>query len=84
MLVTRCLSWKDAAEALSTQIILIVAISLALGHALMATGGAEYLAHNYVALVEGLAQEVIISGLMLLMAVLTNVTSNNAAAVIPL
>jgi len=84
MLVTRCLSWKNAAEALSTQVILIVAVSLALGHALMATGGAEYLAHNYVSLVEGLPPEVIISGLMLLMAVLTNVTSNNAAAVIPL
>ena len=82
MLVTRCLSWRDAADALSTQVILIVAVSLALGHALMATGGAEYLAHNYVLLVSELPPEVVLSGLMLLMAILTNIVSNNAAAVI--
>ncbi|VAX06190.1 TrkA-C domain protein [hydrothermal vent metagenome] len=82
MLMTRCLTWQDAADALSTQVILIVAVSLALGHALMATGGAEYLAHSYVALVAGWPPEMIISGLMLLMAILTNVVSNNAAAVI--
>ena len=82
MLVTRCLSWRDAADALSTQVIMIVAVSLALGHALIQTGGAEYLAHNYVALVTGLPPVMILSGLMLLMAVLTNIVSNNAAAVI--
>ena len=82
MLVTRCLSWRDASDALSTQVIMIVAVSLALGHALVGTGGAEFLAHNYVALVDGFPPEMIISGLMLLMAILTNVVSNNAAAVI--
>ncbi|HEC15304.1 MAG TPA: SLC13 family permease [Sedimenticola sp.] len=82
MLVTRCLSWRDAADALSTQVILIVAVSLALGHALMVTGGAEYLAHKYVSLVAGLPPAVVMSGLMLLMAILTNMVSNNAAAVI--
>ncbi len=82
MLVTRCLSWRDASDALSTQVIMIVAVSLALGHALVGTGGAAYLAHNYVSLVEGLPPEMIISGLMLLMAILTNIVSNNAAAVI--
>ena len=82
MLVTGCLSWRDAADALSTQVIMIVAVSLALGHALMVTGGAEFLAKNYVALVAGLPPEMVISGLMLLMAILTNVVSNNAAAVI--
>ena len=82
MLVTGCLSWRNAADALSTQVILIVAVSLALGHALIQTGGAEYLAHNYVALVSGLPPTMILSGLMLLMAILTNIVSNNAAAVI--
>ena len=82
MLITRCLSWNDAAEALSTPVILIVAVSLAMGLALMRTGGAQYLAHLYLALSSGLPPVLIMSGLMLLMAILTNIISNNAAAVI--
>jgi di/tricarboxylate transporter len=82
MLVTRCLTWRDAADAMSTQVILIVAVSLALGLALMRTGGADYLAQLYVALASGQSTVVILSGLMLLMAILTNIVSNNAAAVI--
>ena len=82
MLLTKCLTWEDAAGALSTQVILIVAVSLALGLALMRTGGAAYLAQLYVAMSAGLPNAVVLSGLMLLMAVLTNIVSNNAAAVI--
>ena len=82
MLITRCLSWEDAARALSTQVILIVAVSLAMGLALMRTGGADYLAQLYVSVAGGLPPVLVMSGLMLLMAILTNIVSNNAAAVI--
>ena len=82
MVVTRCLTWHDAANALSAPVILIVAVSLALGLALMRTGGADYLAQLYVALVSGQPTVLVLSGLMLLMAILTNIVSNNAAAVI--
>ena len=82
MLLTRCLSWEDVAAALSVQVIMIVVASLALGLALMRTGGADYLAQLYVALASGLPPVAVLSGLMLVMAVLTNVVSNNAAAVI--
>jgi len=82
MLITGCLSWNDAADALSTPVILIVAVSLALGLALTRTGGADFLAHNYVLLVADWPPPLILSGLMLLMAILTNIVSNNAAAVI--
>ncbi|MBB1438039.1 SLC13 family permease [Shewanella sp. SG41-4] len=82
MLVTRCLTWRHASMALSTQVILIVAASLAMGAALLKTGGAEYLAQVFVALTAGASPAVIVSGLMLLMAIMTNIVSNNAAAVI--
>lgn len=82
MLVTRCLTWRHASMALSTQVILIVVASLALGSALLKTGGAEYLAQSFVAITAGASPAVILSGLMLLMAVMTNIVSNNAAAVI--
>ncbi len=82
MLLTGCLSWRHASMALSTQVILIVVASLALGSALLKTGGAEYLAQVFVSVSSGASPAVILSGLMLLMAILTNIVSNNAAAVI--
>lgn len=82
MIFTGCLGWRDATRALSAQVILIVAASLALGDALLKTGGADYLAQLFVALAGEASPAFVISGLMLLMAVLTNIVSNNAAAVI--
>jgi di/tricarboxylate transporter len=82
MLLTGCLNWQDAAGALSTPVIMIIVASLALGLALTSTGGAQFIAENYVNLVRDLPVPVILSGLMLVMTVLTNVVSNNAAGVI--
>ena len=82
MIFTGCLGWRDATSSLSAQVILIVAASLALGAALLKTGGAEYLAQLFVAFAGGMRPAFVISGLMLLMGVLTNIVSNNAAAVI--
>jgi len=82
MILTRCLSWRDATLALSTQVVLIVVASLALGVALLKTGGADYLAQLFIALTFGAPPAAVLSGLMLLMALLTNIVSNNAAAVI--
>ena len=82
LLLTKCLDWQEASSALSTQVILIVAASLALGSAMMMTGGAEYIAQVFVALSAGLPPGGILAALMLLLAILTNIVSNNAAAVI--
>jgi len=82
MIVTRCLSWSDAAHGLSTQVILIVVASLAMGNALQATGGTVYLTDVFLAALAGASPQVVLSGLMLLMAIMTNLVSNNAAAVI--
>lgn len=82
LLITKCLNWEEASSALSTQVILIVAASLALGSAMMMTGGAEYIAQVFVALSYNLPPAGVLSALMLLLAILTNIVSNNAAAVI--
>ena len=82
MVLTNCLKWQDIQRALSAQVILIVVASLALGTALTQTGATLYVAHEFVDLTAGMSDRVIFSGLMLLMAVLTNIVSNNAAAVI--
>jgi di/tricarboxylate transporter len=82
MIATRCLNWREVGEALNTQVILIVVASLGLGLALLRTGGAEYLAQVFVAASFGAPALVVLGGLVLLMGVLTNVVSSNAAAVI--
>jgi di/tricarboxylate transporter len=82
LIVTRCLTWRDATNALSAQVILIIVASLALGFALMRTGGADWLAQVFLAATFGAPPWLVLSALMLLMAVLTNIVSNNAAAVI--
>ena len=82
MIATGCISWKDATHALSTQVILVVVASLALGNALLATGGSDFLTQVFLALSVGAPPWMVLSGLMLLMAMLTNVVSNNAAAVV--
>ncbi len=82
LLMTGCINWSEAGRALSTQVILIVVASLALGEALMVTGGANYLAEIFIYSTAGWHPAFILSGLMLLLAILTNIVSNNAAAVI--
>ncbi|MCK7504775.1 MAG: SLC13 family permease [Desulfobacterales bacterium] len=82
MILTGCLTWRDATRALSVQVIMIVAASLALGAAMLKTGAADYLARCFLAVMGEANPRLILAGLMLLLAILTNVVSNNAAAVI--
>jgi di/tricarboxylate transporter len=82
MIALECLTWRDAGGALSTQVIMIIVTSLALGRALMGTGMADYLAMGFVSIVADLPVPIILSAFILIMTILTNVVSNNAAAVI--
>lgn len=82
MLLTGCFRWQDATSALNVSVILIIVASLAMGNALVKTGGAEWLAQSYVLAVQDMPVWIILSGLLLIMATLTNIVSNNAAAVI--
>ncbi len=82
MIATGCLRWKDVTEALSAPIIMIVVTSLALGSALISTGMANYVAQSFVYAAQDLPTPIILSAFMLIMTILTNVVSNNAAAVI--
>jgi len=82
MLATGCLNWRDAVSALSIPVIMIIVTSLALGKALMGTGMAGYLAMSFVEAASGLPTPMILSAFLLLMTVMTNVVSNNAAAAI--
>lgn len=82
MLLTGCLGWREATAALSSKVIMIVVASLALGEALTVTGMIAA-AGNWLALLHDFVPAgVMIGALMMLMAVVTNFVSNNAAAII--
>ena len=82
MLALGCLTWEDSVSALSTPVVLIIVTSLALGTALIDTGMAHYLAGGFVHLTEALPIPVILSAFILIVTLMTNIVSNNAAAVI--
>ncbi len=82
MIALGCLGWRDVGRSLPVAVIMLIVASLAMGKALVATGMAEYLAAAFVGAAGGLPAPAIVSAFILIMAVLTNIVSNNAAAVI--
>ncbi len=82
MLVTGCLNVRQAARSIDKRVYTIVGAALALGTAMQATGGASYLAHNVVESMTGAPIWLLLSVFFLLVALLTNVLSNNATAVL--
>jgi di/tricarboxylate transporter len=77
-----CIGWRDVGRSLPVAVIMLIVASLAMGKALVATGMADYLASGFVTAAGELPAPAIISAFILIMAVLTNIVSNNAAAVI--
>ncbi len=82
MLLTKCLGWNDIVRSLNIPVIMIVVSSLALGQAMTVTGASEFVAAGFVGVTDGAPAPVVLSGLILLMAIFTNIVSNNSAAVI--
>src|SRR5690606_30578884 len=82
MLSLRVLDMHAAIRSLSASVILVVAASLAIGQTLEIAGASLYLTDVFLYLFASAPAHVMLSALMLLMAILTNIVSNNAAAVI--
>ncbi len=82
MLAGRCLTWNEAWSAIDVRVVLVIVASLALGTALTVTGAAQELAVGLVSIIGNLPPPIILSGLLLITALLTEVVTNNAIAVI--
>lgn len=82
MLFGRCLALEEAWSSLDAKLILVVVTSLALGTTLARTGAADFIAVQFVTLVRDLPPSVVLSSVLLLTALLTEVVTNNAVAVI--
>ncbi|MBT7755672.1 MAG: TRAP transporter large permease subunit, partial [Candidatus Magasanikbacteria bacterium] len=82
MLAFGCINIYQATRSLDARVVLLVGSALALGTSLSETGGAEYLAHGLVTGLSGAGPAAMLSAFFLLVALMTNVLSNNATAVL--
>lgn len=82
MVASGCLNIRQALRAMDRKIYLLVASMLALGTAMQQTGGVAFIADVLLHLPIEHTPFSILSGLFLLIAVLTNLLSNNACAIL--
>ncbi len=82
MIAMGCLNIRQASRAVDRRIFLLIGAALAMGASLQATGGALYLAESMIQILEGSSVAITLSAFFLLIAILTNMLSNNATAVL--
>jgi di/tricarboxylate transporter len=82
MLAAGCLKFDGVGRALSLEVIVLVAASIALGRALVETGAAHWLGSLFAAALGGLPPAAVLAALMVFVTTLTNFVSNAAAAAV--
>jgi di/tricarboxylate transporter len=82
LVVLRCLEPDEAYAAIDWRVIVLLAGVLPLGVALQNQGAADWLAQHAFGLLQGFGPVVLLGAIYLLTALLTEVMSNNAAAVL--
>lgn len=82
MVVTGCLNIRQATRAIDRKIFLLVGAMLALGTALQASGGANYIAEAMLSLPFVNSPLSMLAVLFILVAICTNVLTNNACAIL--
>ena len=82
MLVTGCLNYRQASRSLDLRIFLVIGAALAMGMALEKTGAASFIAHAVVNLASPYGTLAVLSALFLAVAILTNLLSNAATAIL--
>lgn len=82
MISTNCINWRTAFGALDRRLIIVIVTSLALGRSLTVTGGTQYIADLFVSAAGPVPTIVALAGLMMVIALVTELVTNNAAAVL--
>jgi len=82
MIAAGCLNIRQAVRALDMRIFLLIAAAFAMGLAIERTGGAAYIGTNTVAMFEGFGPVVLLSAIFAIIALLTNLISNSATALL--
>ncbi|WP_417493999.1 SLC13 family permease [Maricaulis sp.] len=82
MIAGGCLNTRQAARAVDMRVYLLIGSAIALGTAMQVTGAADLLALGVVSIFAPFGPVVLMSALFILVAVLTNVLSNSATAIL--
>jgi di/tricarboxylate transporter len=82
MIVSGCVKFDRLGRALSGEVIVLVAASIALGRALLDTGAAAWLGGGLSTMLEPLPPALAIASIMAFAALITNFSSNTAAAAV--
>ena len=82
LVILRCLEPEEAYAAIDWRVIVLLAGVLPLGIALQNSGGADWVAHNALGWIGGYGPLATLAVIYLLTALMTEVMSNNAAAVL--
>ncbi|MEM9556217.1 MAG: SLC13 family permease [Acidobacteriota bacterium] len=82
LLITRCIKIEQAYRSINWAVIFLVAAILPVGKAMVSTGLAEAVGHGLVSVAGGLGPIAVLALLYLATTVLTEVISNNSAAVL--
>lgn len=82
MIAAGCLNTRQAARAFDMRVYLLIGSAIALGTALQVTGGADLLAASVVAVFAPYGPVALMSAMFILIALLTNVLSNSATAIL--
>ncbi len=82
MIATNVLSTRQAMRAIDSNLLLLIATSLALGKVILETGTANYLAINLATILQNSQPIIILSSFFILVSIITNFISNNACAVL--
>ena len=82
MIATGCLNIRQATRALDMKIFLLIGAAFSMGLALEHTGGAAYIAMQVVETFEPLGPQMLIGALFIVIAIMTNLLSNSATALL--
>ena len=82
MIASGCLNIRQAVRALDIRIFLLIGAAFAMGLALERTGGASFIAQETVSIFAPFGNQILISAIFLVIAVMTNILSNSATALI--
>jgi di/tricarboxylate transporter len=84
MILTGCITSPEAQRALNVQVLVVIAAALGVGKAIETTGLAKAVAQSVLSVTQGFGPVAVLAALYLLTNLLTEIITNNAAAVLML
>jgi len=82
LVLTGCLTFKEAYQALQANVLMLIAGTIALGTAMDKTGTSRVYAEIFLSALEGLSPIYVLGGFILMTSITTQILSNNATAVL--